>query len=139
MTSAVSEFVHSRPREAAPSPRVGRVTTRGNVYERPAEQFIRELVNGLTATRSESAVRATIDEWKMRVQAADLDPGKILDAYRAACRDPQPLHSESRRWVDPDTREFVLVCIDLYSRGGGPRASRKAIGTTSGVTRFDNV
>jgi len=121
MTNPLSEFVHTRPREARSHRRVRRVTTSGDVYEGAAEtQFIHELVDGLTATRSEEALCATIDEWKSRVRAADLDPGEILDAYRTACRDPQPPRNDSRRWVDPDTREFVLVCIDVYSRHAPP-------------------
>lgn len=79
--------------------------------------FLCELVDGLTATRDEQAVRTTIDAWKDRVQAAGLDPDEVLAAFREAPSTAQPSGDDSQRWANPNKREFVLACVALYSRG----------------------
>lgn len=79
--------------------------------------FLCELVDGLTATRNEQAVRTTIDAWTDRVQAAGLDPNEVLAAFKEAPAVVHPSGDESPRWANPNKREFVLACFALYSRG----------------------
>jgi hypothetical protein len=77
-----------------------------------------DLVDGLTRTRDEAGVRSTIREWTGRARSAGLDPDKVLDLFRRTKGD---VHSASRdgwSWTNPDKREFVLVCIEVYSRAG---------------------
>lgn len=76
-----------------------------------------ELVDGLTATRTEQAVRATIDSWKNRVHAAGLDSDRVLAAFREARSVETPWCDDAQRWADPDKREFVLACVAVYVRG----------------------
>lgn len=85
------------------------------IIEDVESSFLCELVDRLTATRSERAVRTTIATWKDRVQAAGLDPEGMLAAFSEA---PCVVHpcGEVPRWADASKREFVLVCIAVYAR-----------------------
>ena len=75
-----------------------------------------ELVDGLTATRTERAVVAMIDAWTNRVHTAGLDPGALLDTFKGAASAVHPTRDASRRWANASTRELVLVCVELYER-----------------------
>jgi hypothetical protein len=79
--------------------------------------FLCDLVDGLTATRSEHAVRVTIDAWKERVQAAGLDPDEALVAFRESPPVADLSRDDPQRWANPNKRGFVLACIALYSHG----------------------
>jgi hypothetical protein len=82
--------------------------------------FLCELVDRLTATRNEQAVRTTIDAWKDRVQGAGLDPDGVLTAFQAASRVVQPPRDKTQSWANANKREFVLACIAVYTRGRAP-------------------
>ncbi|HEY4131506.1 MAG TPA: hypothetical protein VGM50_12885 [Gemmatimonadaceae bacterium] len=79
--------------------------------------FLCELVDGLTATRTEHAVRATIAAWKDRVYLAGLDPDALLDTFERVPRGVDPAHEASQRWANASKREFVLACVAVYARG----------------------
>ena len=79
--------------------------------------FLCELVDGLTATRTEQAVRVTIDTWNDRVRAAGLDPDALLETFKQGASGVHPTHDAAQRWANANKREFVLVCISVYSRG----------------------
>ena len=79
--------------------------------------FLCELVDGLTATRTEQAVRATIDTWRARVHAAGLNPDALLEIFKRAQSGVRPTHDAPPRWANASKREFVLVCISVYARG----------------------
>jgi hypothetical protein len=76
------------------------------------------LVDDLAATRNEEGVRATIDAWRTRVAAAGYDAAKLLDFFERTRPVPRRRRGDSQRWADADKREFILVCIEVYSRGG---------------------
>jgi hypothetical protein len=79
-----------------------------------------DLVDGLTRTRDEAGVRITIREWTGRARSAGLDPEKVLDLFRRTKGDVHSARRDGWSWTNPDKREFVLVCIEVYSRAGFP-------------------
>lgn len=88
-----------------------------NVVDETQAALLCQLVDGLAATRNEEALRSTIDSWRTRVDAAGYDSGELLDLFERARRVPHRRWSDSHRWANADKREFILVCIDVYSRG----------------------
>ena len=79
--------------------------------------FLYDLVDALTATRTEQAVRATMDAWKDRVHAAGLEPDALLETFKRGPSSVHPTHVATERWANASKRELVLVCISLYARG----------------------
>jgi hypothetical protein len=77
------------------------------------------LVDALTATRSEAELRSTIDAWRARVESADLAPDALLDALKHMPHEAGRGRRDVPRWANADTREFVLVCLEVYTRGYG--------------------
>jgi hypothetical protein len=77
-----------------------------------------DLVDGLTRTRDETGVRSTIRDWTARARSAGLDPDKVLDLFRRTKGDVHSARRDGWSWTHPDKREFVLVCIEVYSRAG---------------------
>ena len=86
-------------------------------FEEVESALLCELVDGLTATRSTEAVRTTIDTWKDRVQAAGVDPEEMLEVFKQGHSAVPPLRDAGQRWKDASKREFVLVCVAVYTRG----------------------
>ena len=83
----------------------------------PGVALLCELVDRLTATRNEEAVRTTIDTWRDRVYAAGLDPDALFEAFKQA---PAAVHATCDAvpsWANVNKRELVLVCVALYARG----------------------
>jgi len=75
-----------------------------------------ELVDNLTSTRNEAEIRSTIREWIGRARSAGMDPDELLDLFRRTKGDVRSARRAGWSWTSPDKREFVLVCIKVYSR-----------------------
>ena len=75
-----------------------------------------ELVDNLTMTRDEAGIRSTIREWIGRARSAGMDPDELLDLFRRTKGDVHSAKRDGWSWTSPDKREFVLVCIEVYSR-----------------------
>ena len=93
------------------------MTTQLPDFEEVESSFLCELVDGLTTTRSAEAVRTTIETWKDRVQAAGVDPEEMLEAFKQGHCPVPPRRDAAQRWADASKREFVLVCVAVYTRG----------------------
>jgi hypothetical protein len=81
-----------------------------------------ELVDDLAATRSEAGIRATIEAWKTRVDGAGYDASELLALFDRTRPVPRRCRGGSQRWADADKREFILVCIEVYSRPQQPES-----------------